>query len=156
MKVRFSLRMLLACTAVMAAVAAFAALRMQPVRIAEQFQAAIQRGDKEAAAAMVYGSDMRQTLGLDKANSWEFVSFDFSRQSWAEWLQGECLGELVVEADVSSETEDTYWSADETSRCDIAINSRGVQIVKFTQEQAIAGVPLPPYENDNSDSSAND
>jgi hypothetical protein len=156
MKLRFSLRMLLVCTVAVAAVAAFVALRMQPVRVAEQFQAAIQRSDKEAAAAMVYGADMRQTLGLDKANSWEFVSFDFSRPSWTEWLQGECLGKLVVEADISSESEDAYWSANETSQCDLAITSRGVQIVKFTQEQAIAGVPLPPYDTDNSDPSAND
>jgi hypothetical protein len=148
--------MLLIGIVAVAAAAAFVALRMQPVRIAEQFQAAIKQGEKDAVAAMVYGADMKQMLGLVKANSWEFVSFEYSKPSLAEWLRGECLGKLVIESDISSESEDTYWSADETSQCDLVITSRGVQIVKFTQDQAIAGVPLPPYETDNSNPSAND
>jgi hypothetical protein len=156
MKLRFSLRMLLIGTVAVAATAAFIALRSRPGRVAEQFQAAIKRGDKDAAAGMIYGMDIGQTLGLVRANSWEFISFEFSKQTLGEWLRGECLGRLVVESDISSESEDTYWSADETSQCDLVITSRGVQIVKFTQEQAIAGVPLPPYGTDNSNSSANE
>jgi len=157
MKLRFSLRMLLVCTVAVAALAAFVALRMQPARVASQFQAAVQRGDWEAATAMIVGNDLKLTLDQPKANSWKIESFEFSPQSSDQWLRGECLGKLVVTLHSSGESEDAVWSTSLTTQCDVVITTRGVQIMSFFKEEpVVAGAPKPPYESDASVQPASD
>jgi hypothetical protein len=152
MKLRFSLRTLLLCTIAAAAAAAFVALRLQPARVAQEFQAAVRQGDWNAAVAMMGTVDIKRKLGPPDAHTWELKSFEFRPQSAAQWLRGECRGELAVTSRSSSESNDAYWSVIETSHCDIAITARGVQIVSFTKEEPlVAGVPKLHDEVDESD-----
>lgn len=161
MKLRVSLRMLLVCTVAVAAAAAFVALRSRPVRIAEQFQAAIQRGDKDAVAAMIRGPGIEQTLeqkGTDKEPvSWKFISCEADEQSTSQWLRGVCLGRFVVEFHFIHEGDDSVLSAYQESQYDVSVTTSGVHIVDFTQQDpACLIIPNPPYESDVPDQPANE
>lgn len=157
MKLRFSLRMLLICTIAAAAVAAFVALRMQPVRVAKRFQDAARQNDWSAAAVMIAGDDLNLTLDRPKTDSWKIESFEFNPQSSNQWLRGECLGKLVVTSHSSGESEDAVWSSYQTSHCDVAVTARGVRILTFTKDlPTVAGAPKPPYETDGPAQPAND
>lgn len=159
MKLRFSLRMLLIGTVVVAA-AAFVALRSRPSRVAEKFQAAARQGDWSAATAMIDGAGVEQTLDQpyqSKADSWKIESFEFSPQSPGQWLRGECVGKLVVTSHSSGESNDAVWSSYETSQCDVTVTAQGVRILKFTKGlPAVVGAPKPLYDTDYSIQSANE
>jgi hypothetical protein len=161
MKLRFSLRMLLVCTVAVAAVAAFVALRSRPIRVAKQFQSAIQRGDKDAVAAMIQGPGIEQTLkqkGSDKEPvSWKFISCEADEQSTSQWLRGVCAGRFVVEFHFIHEGDDSVLSAYQESQYDVSVTTNGVQIVDFTQQDpACLIIPIPPYESEVPDQPANE
>jgi hypothetical protein len=145
MKLRFSLRMLLLGTVVVAAGAAFIALRMQPARVAVKLQVAVRRNDQNAVSAMLHGDGIEQTLNQKSAFlkdplSWKFISCDISEQSTDQWLRGVCAGRFIAEFYFKSENEEGGVSAYQTCYYDVAISNRGVEIVKFSHEDPLVAV----------------
>lgn len=144
MKFRFSLRVLLIATVIVAGAAAFVALRMQPAKIAAQFQRAVLRKDQAAAEAMIAGAGIEETLRrhshLKDPRSWELVSCDVSEQSAEQWLHGVTVGQFVVEFYFISENADGGSSAYQVCYYDVAISTRGVEIIKFRHDEPAVAV----------------
>jgi hypothetical protein len=144
---QFSLRTLLACTALIAVIGGFAVVRSRPLRNAERFQAAIERGDGDIALSMM-DANIAQTLGAKPTDKLEFEAFKFQPQSPGQWLHGECLGQLTIKSRSSGESNDAVWSVIKIWHCDVAVTSRGVQVLRHVEEEPlVAGAPKPPFES---------
>jgi hypothetical protein len=154
MKLRFSVRLLLIGTLVVALAAAFVTLRMQPARIAKQFQKAIERNDKDAVAEMITGPGIVETLNQQPVffkhpQSWKFLSCEVGEQTSRDWLQGVRKASFVVEFNFRSEGSHSVASGLQECRYDVVISRTGAKIVDFTQhEAAVAVSSLDPNDPD--------
>ena len=137
--------MLLIGTVVVAASAAFIALRMQPAKVAAKLQEAIRRNDQSAVSALLHGAGIEQTLNQKSAFlrdplSWKFISCDIREQSTDQWLQGVCTGQFIAEFYFKDEDKEGGVSAYQTRYYDVAISNRGVEIVKFSHDDPLVAV----------------
>ena len=161
MKQRLSLRTLLIGPIALLVGAAFVWLRSQPPQVAAKLQRAIQRNDQSAVEALIDGAGIEQTLRqeshLKDPQSWEFVSCDVSEQSTDQWLRGICVGQFVVEFYFKYENAEGGSSAYQTCYYDVAISSRGVEIVKFSHDEpAVAVWDNSMFPADDATTSEND
>lgn len=125
--------------------------------MANQFQAALERGAQQDALAMIDGDSLATRLGAAPSDELTFESCRIHSQSLNQWLTGVCLGTLDVRVRSSNYSSDAVWNVVTTWHSDISIAASDVKILTVSRDDpAVAGAPLPPYSSDPSAQSTAD